>query len=108
MLLELVCSSSALATAGAVFSTAARPIRLTKGQLPQYGYLGGRGTMPSPNISADNSRFGEINSRLGRPEFAVGAPTGIRRQRPDSHPPFRGPTAASSGKCTQTPAASLT
>ena len=72
MLLELVCSSSALAAAGAVFSTVARLIRLTKGQLPQYGYLGGRGTMRSPNISADNSRFGEINSRLGRPEFPVG------------------------------------
>src|SRR5260370_10870088 len=36
-----------------------------------------------PNISADNSRFGEFNSRLGRPEFPVCAATGIRSQALD-------------------------
>jgi hypothetical protein len=60
--------------------------------------LGGLGTIWSPNILPDNSRFGEINSPLGRREFPVRAATGIRWQGADLAHRLRGQTVAAQGK----------
>src|SRR5712692_9811927 len=57
----------------------------------------------SPSVFADNSRFGEFNSRLGRCEFPVSAATGIRSQALDFPHRFRGQTAVIWAKSTKFP-----
>src|SRR6516162_4560025 len=50
-----------------------------------------------------NSRFGGINSRLGRCKFPVGATTGIGPQGVDLPCRFRGQTALPTGKSKKFP-----
>ncbi len=65
--------------------------------------LGDRGTTRSPNIFADNSRFGEFNSRLDRLKFAVRTATGIGWEEIDLAHYFRGQTAGYPGKIDEIP-----
>jgi hypothetical protein len=55
------------------------------------------------NILHDNSRFGELDSRLGPREFPVRIATGIRSQALDFAPRFCGQTAALWGKSMKFP-----
>jgi hypothetical protein len=61
------------------------------------------GRCKRPSVFADNSRFGEFNSRLDRCEFPLRSATGIRSQVLDLTHRFRGQTAVFWAKSTKFP-----